>query len=72
MEHYQEQYTCSVCKRILVVDIKSIGTEHQDILAVTCRDCSTRVMAPGEREELTFKNLDTLVQKETTVIQEKQ
>ena len=51
MQHYQEQYTCSQCKRILVVDINSIGTGHQSILAVTCRDCATHIMKPGEIEE---------------------
>lgn len=55
MEHYQEQYTCSVCKRVLVVDISSIGTGHQSILAVTCKGCATRIMKDGEVEEPEFK-----------------
>ena len=49
-EHYQEQYQCSKCKREFVVDIQSIGTGHQTILAITCKECAVRIMKPGERE----------------------
>lgn len=51
MTHYQEQYTCSKCKREFVVDISSIGSGHQTILAVTCKECATHIMKKGETEE---------------------
>jgi len=40
MEHYQERHICSVCKRILIVDIFSWGVAHQKIVAVTCEECA--------------------------------
>lgn len=43
MKHYQEQFKCSVCGRVLIVDLKSIGTTHQSILAVTCLECAKKV-----------------------------
>jgi DNA-directed RNA polymerase subunit RPC12/RpoP len=65
MEHYQERYTCGVCKRELVVDILSFGTGHQTIQAVTCLECGIKVggtiLAPGEHEDLekTLSNSST-------------
>ena len=50
MEHYQEQFKCSKCKREFIVDITSIGIGHQTILAITCKDCATNIMKIGEVE----------------------
>ena len=55
MTHYQEQYQCSKCKREFVVDIQSIGTGHQNILAITCKDCAVRIMKLGEVEKPKIK-----------------
>lgn len=52
MTHYQEQYQCSICERKFIVDIQSIGTGHQSILAVTCKECAVRIMDPKEIEEI--------------------
>ena len=38
--HRQEVFTCAVCGRSLIVDLFSIGTEHQTIRAVTCYECA--------------------------------
>ena len=43
MNHYQEQFKCSVCSRVLIVDIFSFGVTHQNIEAVTCLECAKRV-----------------------------
>ena len=51
MEHYQEQFKCSKCKRWLIVDIMSYGSGHQSILGVTCKKCATRIMKKGEIEK---------------------
>jgi len=54
MEHYQKQYKCSVCKRELIVDLTSIGTQHQNIMAITCKECAKlvngNIMKEGEIE----------------------
>ena len=52
MEHYQEQHACSKCQREFIVDIQSIGSPHQFILAVTCKECATRIMEKGEIEPM--------------------
>lgn len=60
MEHYQEQYKCSVCGREFVVDLTSIGIGHQTIQAITCLECSKKVggnLMGNEREELEFKDV---------------
>lgn len=51
MNHYQEQYKCKKCKREFVVDILSHGVSHENIVAVTCKKCATRIMKKGEVEE---------------------
>jgi hypothetical protein len=40
VEHYQERHSCSVCNRVLIVDIFSWGVSHQKITAVTCEECA--------------------------------
>ena len=59
MTHYQEQFKCKVCGREFIVDIQSIGTGHQTIMAITCKECGEKVggkiMKPGEVEELNFE-----------------
>ena len=54
MEHYQKQFTCSLCKRVLIADIMSFGTSHQNILAITCLECAERVGGKimGEKIEI--------------------
>ena len=56
MTHYQEIYKCKVCGREFIVDIESIGTSHQFICAITCKECAIKVggkiMKEGEVEEL--------------------
>ncbi len=44
MNHYQEQFRCSKCGRELIVDIISVGTEHQSVKAVTCKECATHIL----------------------------
>ena len=55
MQHWQEQYQCSKCKREFIVDITSIGTGHQSIVGITCKECAIRIMKKGKVEELEFK-----------------
>ncbi len=43
MEHYQEEFKCGVCGREFIVDIQSIGSGHQTIKAVTCKQCAIKV-----------------------------
>jgi DNA-directed RNA polymerase subunit RPC12/RpoP len=43
MNHIQQRFVCSVCKRGFIVDVFSIGTEHQIIQAVTCVECAYKV-----------------------------
>jgi len=63
MNHYQEQFTCSVCRRELVADIQSIGSGHQTIMAITCKECGIKVggkiMKQGEVEEIKFEMGET-------------
>ena len=40
--HRQEVFFCAVCGRSLIVDVFSIGSEHQTIRAVTCYDCARK------------------------------
>jgi hypothetical protein len=40
--HRQEVFCCQVCGRSLIVDLFSIGSEHQTIRAVTCYDCARK------------------------------
>ena len=42
MEHYRREFECGVCERKLVADITSIGTPHQTIIAITCRECGEK------------------------------
>ena len=59
MQHYQEQYTCSICQRVFVVDFTSIGTGHQTILAITCLECVKKIggrIMGEEREEINLGN----------------
>ncbi len=50
MQHYQENFSCGVCRRELIADIistidfpMSIGTAHQEINAITCREHVVKV-----------------------------
>lgn len=43
MEHYQFTKPCGVCKKIIIADISSIGTEHQTIMALTHMECAMQV-----------------------------
>lgn len=43
MEHHQKDISCGVCGRQFIVDVFSIGTTHQTIKAVTCRECAIKV-----------------------------
>ena len=56
MKHYQIKKECEICKRTLIADIQSIGTEHQNIMAITCEECAKsaggRIMKDGEVEIL--------------------
>jgi len=56
MEHYQDNFRCSICKREFVVDIISIGTSHQVIQAITCKECGLKVKGNimANKEEIKF------------------
>jgi DNA-directed RNA polymerase subunit RPC12/RpoP len=40
MEHEQKVFECNICHRQLIVDILFYGTSHQEIKAITCKECS--------------------------------
>ena len=39
MQHYQKQISCTICERVFIVDIVSIGSPLQSVEAVTCLEC---------------------------------
>lgn len=41
MKHIRENHTCKICSRTLIIDIMSNGTQHQDVIAVTCEECQS-------------------------------
>jgi hypothetical protein len=39
MQHSQKRLTCPGCKRVVVIDVLSIGTPHQFIQGMACLEC---------------------------------
>lgn len=40
MEQYQVKKPCGICKREIIADVFSNGTEHQTIQALTHEECA--------------------------------
>ena len=40
MRHYQKQFECSICGKVIIIDFTSIGTTHQMVQGVTCLECA--------------------------------
>lgn len=58
MEHWQVKKNCGVCKKGIIADVFSVGTSHQEIVALTHAECAVREMAEGEVEKLGMKSLE--------------
>lgn len=59
-EHYQVIKACGICKKNIIADIFSIGTGHQDIVAMTHMECvPPGVQLLGDKvEQLVYKPKD--------------
>jgi len=44
MDYYRINKQCGVCNREFIIDMSSIGTPHQNVVAVTCKECSEKVL----------------------------
>lgn len=42
MDSLHSKHFCGVCGREVIIDMGSIGTPHQFILAVTCAECALK------------------------------
>lgn len=54
MKHYQENYKCMICGKEFIVDIFSWGVMHQEIKAVTCKECAINIL--DKPEEIKFED----------------